>query len=165
MSQLLLRGIEFCCLFLLPPEHPANYLLLDKDGSVHIFIHKQAAPADVLKSFIHGLVLANLARNGKFHHAEARRWMDENYTTLISKVSIVHPRCLCSVSIFLISCVLFSSKEIISHFSCYSCTQRVTQQNAFCRIQLFGGHTGFMASWMRSLSRRNVALQRRSAQI
>ena len=65
--------------------------MLDKEGSVHIFIHKQATPADVLKSFIHGLVLTNLAQNGKSQHAEARRWMDDKYTTFISKVSIVQP--------------------------------------------------------------------------
>ncbi|KAG2542535.1 hypothetical protein PVAP13_9NG643800 [Panicum virgatum] len=65
-----------------------NYLLLDKEGSVHIFIHKQATPADVLKSFIHGLVLTNLAQNGKSQHAEARRWMDDKYTTFISKLQV-----------------------------------------------------------------------------
>uniref|UniRef100_A0A0D3FFE6 Protein root UVB sensitive/RUS domain-containing protein n=1 Tax=Oryza barthii TaxID=65489 RepID=A0A0D3FFE6_9ORYZ len=37
-----------------------NYFLLDKGGSVHIFIHKQAAATDILMSFIHGLVRANL---------------------------------------------------------------------------------------------------------
>ncbi|RLN40630.1 uncharacterized protein C2845_PM01G07380 [Panicum miliaceum] len=66
----------------------ANYLLLDKEGSVHIFIHKQATPADVLKSFIHGLVLINLAQNGKSQHTEARRWMDDKYTTFISKLQV-----------------------------------------------------------------------------
>ncbi|KAG2553819.1 hypothetical protein PVAP13_9KG623900 [Panicum virgatum] len=66
----------------------SNYLLLDKEGSVHIFIHKQATPADVLKSFIHGLVLTNLSQNGKSQHAEARRWMDDKYTTFISKLQV-----------------------------------------------------------------------------
>ncbi|CAL4938233.1 unnamed protein product [Urochloa decumbens] len=64
----------------------SNYLLLDKEGSVHVFIHKQATPADVLKSFIHGLVLANSAQNGKSQHAEARRFMDEKYNIFISKL-------------------------------------------------------------------------------
>lgn len=66
-------------------EH-TKYLLLDKEGTVCIFIHKQATQADVLKSFIHGLVLAKSMQNGKSQHAEASRWMDDNYTTFISKL-------------------------------------------------------------------------------
>nr|CAB3496677.1 unnamed protein product [Digitaria exilis] len=65
-----------------------DYLLLDKEGSVHIFIHKQATPADVLKSFVHGLVLAHSAHNGKSKHADARQWMDEKYATFISRLQM-----------------------------------------------------------------------------
>uniref|UniRef100_A0A0A9BVL0 Root UVB sensitive protein C-terminal domain-containing protein n=1 Tax=Arundo donax TaxID=35708 RepID=A0A0A9BVL0_ARUDO len=64
----------------------ANYLLLDKEDSVHIFIHKQATSADVLKSFVHGLVLASSMQKGKSQHAEAHHWMDEKYSTFISKL-------------------------------------------------------------------------------
>lgn len=66
-------------------EH-TKYLLLDKEGTVCIFIHKQATQADVLKSFIHGLVLAKSMQNGKSQHAEASRWMNDYYTTFISKL-------------------------------------------------------------------------------
>jgi len=59
-----------------------NYLLLNKQGSVYIFIHKLATPADVLRSFVHGLVLASSTSQ----HLEARRWMDEMYTNFISKL-------------------------------------------------------------------------------
>ncbi|CAN6301790.1 unnamed protein product [Urochloa humidicola] len=65
-----------------------NHLLLDKEGSVHVFIHKQATPADLLKSFVHGLMLANSTQNGKSQHAEACRWMDENYSPFISKLQV-----------------------------------------------------------------------------
>ncbi|KAG8095964.1 hypothetical protein GUJ93_ZPchr0013g35396 [Zizania palustris] len=64
----------------------ADYFLLDKEGSVHVFIHKQAVATDVLKSFIHGLVLAHFVQNNKSSHAEARQWIDEKYNTFISKV-------------------------------------------------------------------------------
>ncbi|XP_066397619.1 protein root UVB sensitive 3-like isoform X2 [Miscanthus floridulus] len=63
-----------------------NYLLLDKQGSVYVFIHKQATPADVLRSFVHGLVLASSTQTSKSQHLEARRWMDEMYTNFISKL-------------------------------------------------------------------------------
>ncbi|XP_047089859.1 protein root UVB sensitive 3-like [Lolium rigidum] len=66
----------------------ANYILLDKEGSVHIFIHKQAVATDVLKSFIHGLVLARLMQKSKSCHAEAHQWMDEKYSTFISKLKL-----------------------------------------------------------------------------
>ncbi|KAL6645149.1 hypothetical protein ACP70R_016757 [Stipagrostis hirtigluma subsp. patula] len=66
----------------------ANYLLLDKEGSVHIFIHKQATSADVLKSFIHALVLASLMQKSKSQHAEAHQWMDEKYRTFIAKLQM-----------------------------------------------------------------------------
>ncbi|KAF7050027.1 hypothetical protein CFC21_058447 [Triticum aestivum] len=66
----------------------ANYFLLDKEGSVHIFIHKQAVATDVLKSFIHGLVLARLMQKSKSCHTEAHQWMDEKYHTFISKLKV-----------------------------------------------------------------------------
>uniref|UniRef100_A0A0D9VR67 DUF647 domain-containing protein n=1 Tax=Leersia perrieri TaxID=77586 RepID=A0A0D9VR67_9ORYZ len=81
----------------LPHEHVAktrpyyrndNYFLLDKGGSVHIFIHKQATATDVLKSFIHGLVLAHLMQKNKSGHSDARQWIDEKYNTFISKLQI-----------------------------------------------------------------------------
>uniref|UniRef100_A0A0E0KAH3 Uncharacterized protein n=1 Tax=Oryza punctata TaxID=4537 RepID=A0A0E0KAH3_ORYPU len=65
-----------------------NYFLLDKEGSVHIFIHKQAAATDILMSFIHGLVLAHLMQKSKSGHAEARQWIDEKYNTFISKLQV-----------------------------------------------------------------------------
>ncbi|EMS57726.1 hypothetical protein TRIUR3_24734 [Triticum urartu] len=66
----------------------ANYFLLDKDGSVCIFIHKQAVATDVLKSFIHGLVLARFMQKSKSCHTEAHQWMDEKYNTFISKLKV-----------------------------------------------------------------------------
>uniref|UniRef100_A0A0D9Z3W5 DUF647 domain-containing protein n=1 Tax=Oryza glumipatula TaxID=40148 RepID=A0A0D9Z3W5_9ORYZ len=81
----------------LPHEHIAktrpyyrneNYFLLDKGGSVHIFIHKQAAATDILMSFIHGLVLAHLMQKSRSGHAEARQWIDEKYNTFISKLQV-----------------------------------------------------------------------------
>ncbi|RLN17131.1 hypothetical protein C2845_PM02G33400 [Panicum miliaceum] len=63
-------------------------MLTHTDMQCSHFIHKQATPADVLKSFIHGLVLTNLAQNGKSQHTEARRWMDNKYTTFISKLQV-----------------------------------------------------------------------------
>jgi hypothetical protein len=76
-----------------------NYFLLDKEGSVHIFIHKQAAATDILMSFIHGLVLAHLMQKSKSGHAEARQWIDEKYNTFISKVKpyTIEYRCSCCV--------------------------------------------------------------------
>uniref|UniRef100_A0A453IN78 Protein root UVB sensitive/RUS domain-containing protein n=1 Tax=Aegilops tauschii subsp. strangulata TaxID=200361 RepID=A0A453IN78_AEGTS len=70
-------------------EHgEANYFLLDKDGSVCIFIHKQAVATDVLKSFVHGLVLARFMQKSKSCHTEAHQWMDEKYNTFISKLKV-----------------------------------------------------------------------------
>jgi hypothetical protein len=77
---------ELLLTFFTSQIYSANYFLLDKEGSVHIFIHKQAVATDVLKSFIHGLVLARLMQKSKSCHEEAHQWMDEKYSTFISKV-------------------------------------------------------------------------------
>ncbi|TVU47932.1 hypothetical protein EJB05_07550, partial [Eragrostis curvula] len=66
----------------------ANYFLLDKEDIVHVFIHKQATSADVLKSFIHALVLANSMQKGRSQHAEARKWMEEKYSIFITKLQM-----------------------------------------------------------------------------
>ncbi|XP_020583855.1 protein root UVB sensitive 3 isoform X2 [Phalaenopsis equestris] len=62
-----------------------KYLLLERKGVVHAIIHKIAAPADILQSFIHALVLASLTTQSKAVHTESRLWMDEHYNDFIAK--------------------------------------------------------------------------------
>ncbi|XP_072996167.1 protein root UVB sensitive 3 [Typha latifolia] len=63
-----------------------NYLLLEKRGGIHIFIHKQATPDDILKSFIHALVITSLTDKSKSLHTESHIWMDEHYPVFIAKL-------------------------------------------------------------------------------
>ncbi|KAK1281415.1 hypothetical protein QJS04_geneDACA025112 [Acorus gramineus] len=48
--------------------------------------HKLSTPNDILRSYIHALVIASLGDKSKSVHMESRLWMEENYGVLISKV-------------------------------------------------------------------------------
>ncbi|KAG1366773.1 protein root UVB sensitive 3 [Cocos nucifera] len=64
----------------------AKYLLLERKGVIHVINHKEATPADILQSYIHALVLANLVDKTQSLHAESRIWMDGHYPVFIAKV-------------------------------------------------------------------------------
>lgn len=61
-------------------------MLLQKKGAVHVIIHKQSTAADILRAFIHALLVASFTGRSKAVHTDSRLWMDENYTVLIAKV-------------------------------------------------------------------------------
>ncbi|XP_020103809.1 protein root UVB sensitive 3 isoform X3 [Ananas comosus] len=64
----------------------AKYLLLEKQGDIYVFIHKHANPADILKSYIHSLVIANLMNKSKSLHTHSQLWMNEQYPIFIEKL-------------------------------------------------------------------------------
>ncbi|XP_073105533.1 protein root UVB sensitive 3 isoform X2 [Elaeis guineensis] len=64
----------------------AKYLLLERKGVVHVINHKEATPADILQSYLHALVLANLMGKTQSLHAESRVWMDGHYPVFIAKL-------------------------------------------------------------------------------
>ena len=49
-------------------------------------MHRQATPEDVMKSFIHALVLADLSREMTSSHVESCNWMDRYFPIFIKKV-------------------------------------------------------------------------------
>ncbi|XP_004490193.1 protein root UVB sensitive 3 isoform X1 [Cicer arietinum] len=64
----------------------AKYLLVEKKGIVDVIVHKDSNSADVLKSFIHALVLANNDYKSKYLHSESQIWMEKQYEVFIQKL-------------------------------------------------------------------------------
>lgn len=60
---------------------------MERKGWIQVVMHRQSTPADVLQSFIHALVVANLTEETKYFHAESCQWMSIYYPVFIDKVS------------------------------------------------------------------------------
>lgn len=65
----------------------ANYLLAHRKGNVSVILHKDSAAADVLKSYIHAIVLANLMERSTSFYSEGEAWMDKHYDEFLHKVN------------------------------------------------------------------------------
>uniref|UniRef100_A0A803MK22 Protein root UVB sensitive 3 n=1 Tax=Chenopodium quinoa TaxID=63459 RepID=A0A803MK22_CHEQI len=63
----------------------AKYLLLEKNRIISISLHKDSTPADILQSYIHALVMANLSDKSTSGHVESFSWMDKYYEDFIKK--------------------------------------------------------------------------------
>ncbi|KAK1297099.1 hypothetical protein QJS10_CPB15g01429 [Acorus calamus] len=63
-----------------------NYLLLEKGRVVCVITHKLSTPKEILRSYIHALIIASLVDKSKSVHMESRLWMEENYGVFISKL-------------------------------------------------------------------------------
>lgn len=70
----------------------AKYLLAERKGIVSVIMHKDSTAADILKSYIHALVMANLRDEKISLHLESQSWMDKQYEIFIQKVC--HEICL-----------------------------------------------------------------------
>ncbi|KAK2408175.1 protein root UVB sensitive [Trifolium repens] len=64
----------------------AKYLLVEKKGNINVIVHKDSSGVDVLKSFIHAIVLANNVHKGKSLHSDSQMWMDSQYEVFIQKL-------------------------------------------------------------------------------
>ncbi|KAI4328544.1 hypothetical protein L6164_020888 [Bauhinia variegata] len=64
----------------------AKYLLLEREGTINVIVHKDSQTADILKSFIHALVMANAIGKSKSLHADSQVWMDTQYHVLVQKL-------------------------------------------------------------------------------
>lgn len=58
-----------------------KYLLLENKGIVSIVVHKDSSSGDVIKGFMHALVMANLLDDKK-----SQMWMNKHYQDFIFKV-------------------------------------------------------------------------------
>ncbi|CAN1152868.1 Protein root UVB sensitive 3 [Linum perenne] len=65
----------------------AKYLLLERKGIISTIVHKDANAFDILKSFVHALVLADRIGGISSIHLESQSWMDKHYETFIQKLS------------------------------------------------------------------------------
>ena len=61
---------------------------MEKGGIISAILHKDSTSADVLQSFFHALVMANLTDKNKSLHLESQSWMDKHYETFIQKVCL-----------------------------------------------------------------------------
>lgn len=70
----------------------ANYVIVERKGVIRIIMHKYSTARDVLKSFLHALVVSNLIDSNNFSntnksvHLNSRLWMDEHYDDFILKL-------------------------------------------------------------------------------
>ncbi|KAK9276700.1 hypothetical protein L1049_006236 [Liquidambar formosana] len=64
----------------------AKYLLLEKKGVISVIMHKHSTAADVLQSFMHALVMANLMDKNRSMHLKSQSWMDKHYEVFIQKL-------------------------------------------------------------------------------
>ncbi|XP_027360307.1 protein root UVB sensitive 3 isoform X2 [Abrus precatorius] len=64
----------------------AKYLLVERKGIIDVIVHKDSNAADVLKSFIHGLVLAKSVNKSKSLHSDGQMWIDNQYEVFIQKL-------------------------------------------------------------------------------
>lgn len=61
---------------------------MEKKGNVRAVLHKDSTAADVLQSFFHALVMANLTERSNSLHLESQSWMDKQYEVFIQKVHL-----------------------------------------------------------------------------
>lgn len=64
----------------------AKYLLLQRKGTITIVMHKDSTQADVLQSYVHALVMANLLDKSTSVHIESLSWMSKHYDDFIRKL-------------------------------------------------------------------------------
>ncbi|KAL2901105.1 Protein root UVB sensitive 3 [Bienertia sinuspersici] len=73
----------FCCA---GSYKKAKYILLEKKGKISIIMHKDSMPVEILQSYMHALVMANLSDRSTSAHAESCAWMDKYYEDFIKKL-------------------------------------------------------------------------------
>ena len=64
----------------------SKYLLVEKNGIIHVITHNDSGAADVLKSFVHALVMANHSGKSISLHTDSQLWIDNHYDIFIQKV-------------------------------------------------------------------------------
>ena len=77
---------EYWTLLLWLLIYVAKYLLVEKKGIIHVITHKDSGAADVLKSFVHALVMANHSGKSISLHTDSQLWIDNHYDIFIQKV-------------------------------------------------------------------------------
>lgn len=61
-------------------------MLLERKEIIVVIVHKDSTAAEVLYSYIHALVMANLKKGTNTIHSESQSWMDKHYEGFIEKV-------------------------------------------------------------------------------
>ncbi|XP_020967760.1 protein root UVB sensitive 3 [Arachis ipaensis] len=64
----------------------AKYLLVERNGTVNVIVHKDSNAADILKSFVHALILATNVSESKSSHSDSQMWIDKHYDVFIHKL-------------------------------------------------------------------------------
>ncbi|WZY97700.1 hypothetical protein YC2023_070029 [Brassica napus] len=64
----------------------AKYLLAHRKGNVSVILHKDSTAGDVLKSYIHAIVMANLMEKSTSFYSEGEAWMDKHYDEFLNKL-------------------------------------------------------------------------------
>lgn len=65
----------------------AKYLLVERKGIIDVIMHKNSTASDVLRSFIHALVMAKLMQKSTSVYLESQSWMDKHYEVFLQKLS------------------------------------------------------------------------------
>ena len=59
---------------------------MERSRVINVIVHKDSHAADVLKSFVHALVMANAMGKSKSLHLDSQKWMDNQYEVFMQKV-------------------------------------------------------------------------------
>ncbi|XP_011018620.1 PREDICTED: protein root UVB sensitive 3 isoform X1 [Populus euphratica] len=65
----------------------AKYLLVERKRIIDVIMHKNSTASDVLQSFIHALVMAELMQKSTSVYLESQSWMDKHYEVFLQKLS------------------------------------------------------------------------------
>ncbi|XVF03196.1 hypothetical protein REPUB_Repub04eG0240800 [Reevesia pubescens] len=63
-----------------------KYLLAERKGIISVIMHKDSTAVDILKSYIHALVMANLMDEKRSLHLESQSWMNKQYEIFVQKL-------------------------------------------------------------------------------
>ncbi|KAH6798707.1 root UVB sensitive protein of unknown function [Perilla frutescens var. frutescens] len=63
-----------------------KYILHSRKSIVSVIMHRDSTAADVLRAFMHALVLAKLDDKNRSMHLESQSWMDKNYEDFVLKL-------------------------------------------------------------------------------
>lgn len=64
----------------------AKYMLVERNGTISVIIHKDSTAADILQSFVHAHVMVTLLDKSISLHIESQSWMEKQYEDFLQKV-------------------------------------------------------------------------------
>ncbi|XVE74344.1 hypothetical protein DITRI_Ditri12bG0009600 [Diplodiscus trichospermus] len=65
-----------------------KYLLVERKGIINVIMHKDSTVVDILKSYIHAVVMAKFVAEKRSLHLESQSWMEKHYDVFLQKLKL-----------------------------------------------------------------------------